>query len=190
MTLTEHIERFVGQIAEAWSTDEGGKKLPFMVVRTASGPVPACCTYSTLGISDVPLSSSASRKTIRQEFCIVVRNDQQRLGVAGILQQVGLMTLASETAVLRGQLIGPFGELFVGSKMEALYAAIPVYFPRGFAQCDDERLGSVVFTWLVPISSQEARFTQELGWQRLEDAFMERNPDLANVFRDELKLCS
>jgi hypothetical protein len=51
---------------------------------------------------------------------------------------------------------------------EAFYAAIPVYFPDGFANYREEDR-DVVMVWLVPISGTEAEFVHEHGWNRFED---------------------
>lgn len=64
------------------------------------------------------------------------------------------------------------------SKMEALYAAIPVYLPNDFGQFDD-----VVITWLVPVSRSEAEFVAARGWPAFEERMIDVDPDLTDVDR-------
>lgn len=48
------------------------------------------------------------------------------------LAQVSQMALDSKTAFLRGDVIGPYGQFFDDSNLEAPYVTIPGYFPDSF----------------------------------------------------------
>ena len=69
--------------------------------------------------------------------------------------------------------------------MEALYAAIPLYFSDEFASFrEGDR--EVVMVWLVPVSRTEAEFVRTHGWGRFEDELTRTNPDLLDVHREPL----
>lgn len=176
--LAEHLERFLGQIDVGWSRDADGFELPFQVVRFAPGTLSGCVALSTLGLSSTALTSRGSGKAIRQELMMIVPERLREGPVPGLLQQVGLDVLASGSALLRGDVFGPLGSLFAMSKMEALYAAIPVYLPNDFGQFDD-----VVITWLVPVSRSEAEFVAARGWPAFEERMIDVDPDLTDVDR-------
>jgi hypothetical protein len=62
MSLTDHLESFLGEIDEAWKSDEG-----IRVLRFRDQPVERMSTYVTLGLSDHVLPMSGER-TVRQEL--------------------------------------------------------------------------------------------------------------------------
>ena len=187
-TLVEHIEHHLGPIQEGWAEQSDGRELPFQVVRTLRGPLPGTDAYLTLGMSNSPLPSPRSDKRVRQELVMAVRATEISLGVPSVLQQVASEALSLGRPLLRGEVMGPRGAMFPGSEMEALYAAIPVYFADSFSSCDIDGLGTVVFCWLVPISREEAQFVRHCGWERFEDRLVEENPDLVDVFRRSMNM--
>src|SRR5262249_44332691 len=144
--LITHLEAHLGQIQGGWQRDPDKRKLLFQIVRFAHGPVPGTKALTTLGLSNHPLKSRVSEKIIRCELVMLVRNGSKSL--PGILQQVAMEMLQSRFAVLRGDVLGPRGPLVDGSKMQALYASNPVYFPETFAACRSESLGTIIFIWL------------------------------------------
>lgn len=176
--LVEHLERFLGEVDVGWSKDADGFGLPFQVVRFAPGAMARCAVFSTLGLSTTPLRSRHSGKSIRHEFMMIVPERLSEGPVPGLLQQVGLDVVASGSALLRGDVLGPRGPLFAMSKMEALYAAIPVYLPDEFGQFED-----VVIVWLVPVSRSEADFVATRGWPAFERRLIDVDPDLTDVDR-------
>ena len=112
--------------------------------------------------------------------------DRLREGpLPALLQQVGMEVIAGGRPVLRGEVIGPRGALVAGSEMEALYAALPVYFPDDFAvyEADD---ANVAIVWLVPISAGEASYVSSYGWKAFEDRLVECDPDLTDIYRAPL----
>ncbi len=176
--LVGHLERFLGEIELGWSKDADGFNLPFQVVRFTPGVLSGCSVFSTLGLSSTPLPSRRSGKPVRHEFMMIVPERLREGPVPGLLQQVGLDVLASGSALLRGDVVGPRGPLFSMSTMEALYAAIPVYLPDEFGQFEN-----VVIVWLVPVSRSEADFVASRGWPAFEDRLVDVDPDLTDVDR-------
>ena len=102
---------------------------------------------------------------------------------AGLLFQLAAGLIAHGRGLLRGEVIGPRGPLFGSGPMTALYAAIPVYLPEGFAICDTGTV-TVVMTWLVPITDAEADYVRTHGWSAFEEALVTEDPDLVNLSRN------
>jgi hypothetical protein len=189
-TLIDHFEDLLGPIETGWQTNERGERTLFQVVRFGRGPVQDSITFATLGLSNAALTDPESGKRIRHELVITVPPTLSVSNVPGILQQAAEESLAAGRPYLCGEVIGPRGPLFEGTRMEALYVASPVYFPDSFAYFESPVLGTVVLAWLVPITAREARFVYERGWDAFEDKLVERDPDLVNIYRDEVPLGS
>jgi hypothetical protein len=184
--LVEHYERHFGEIDRGWDRDADGRKAPFQVVRFSSGSEPGTVAFATLGLWRYPLDGPA--KSIRHELLMIIPDGLRESGAAPrILHQVAMEALESGKPLLRGDVIGPRGGLFENSRMQALYAAIPVYLPDDFAGFTEEgKEGAIV--WLVPISPAEAHFVAHFGWNRFEDLLVSGDPDLTDVFRPEVSL--
>lgn len=180
------LESHLGEIDYGWSQDGNGQKLPFQIVKYKNGPFPGTVTYSTLGLSNVPLVSPVSEKQIRQELVFVAYSAFGDKNIPGILQQLGLMALKRKRAFLRGDVIGPSGNMFADSKIEAVYVSIPVYFPDSFEAYHDEEKTPIIQCWLVPITAREAEFIKAIGWNRFEDLLESINPDLIDFERDSI----
>jgi Suppressor of fused protein (SUFU) len=188
MGLIEHLEGYLGEIEGGWSRDADGDDMPFEVARFPRGSGRGTISFATLGLSRYPLQSW-SGKEIRHELLMIVPDSLREGPVPGLLQQIGMEALGSARPVLRGEVIGPRGELITGSPMEALYAAIPVHFPDDFAvyEGDDE---SVAVVWLVPISAREASYVKRHGWRAFEDLLAELDPDLTDLSRPSMRVDS
>lgn len=187
-SLVDHLESHLGRIEVGWSESDEGEPLPFQVVRFSGGPVEGCRVFSTLGLSRYPLLSRVSHKMIRHELVLLARRGFGDKNLPGLLQQLGLECLKDNTAYLRGDVIGPRGVLFDGSTLQALYVAMPAYFPDSFASFQPAEGEAVVMVWLVPISAGEALFVRERGWQSFEDALLRYDPDLSDFTRPPLSL--
>ena len=107
--------------------------------------------------------------------------------VVSLLHQVGTMALGSRRALLRGDVIGPAGALVPESELTALYVTMPVYFPTEFGTYTAPD-GDVVIAWLVPITTREADFISDQGWDRFEDQLAEQDPDLIDFQRSAISL--
>lgn len=184
MSLVEHLERYLGEIDAGWSRDADGNEMPFQIVRFPRGSGSGTISFATLGLSRYPLRST-SGKEIRQELLMIIPDDLRDGPIPGLLQQIGKEELAVGRPLLRGEAIGPRGELIPGSAMEAMYAAIPVYLPDDFAVYEGDD-GQVAVVWLVPISADEAIYVRTHGWRAFEDRLVENDPDLTDFFRPSL----
>jgi len=185
-TVLDHLEAFAGIVSRGWQVDADKNKLPFQVVQTKGGPYPDTTTISTLGLSDFPLPSHkghADPKMIRHELLMIVPSDAIPPNIVGIIQQVGLEAIRRGTAYLRGELIGPRGELFPGYEPKALFVESPVYFPEEFWQLAADNVGDVVFAWLVPLLDDEVRCLTTQGLPALESRLESENPDLVDYTR-------
>ena len=186
MGLPQHLEKFLGPIQGGWSHDADGRKMPFAVVDFAGGPRPGTATFSTLGLSKIPLHAQMEGMHVYQELVIVVPGSLRVGPVPGILQQIGQEAIAKGQALPRGTVIGPRGPLFSKApRMEAFYAATPVCFPDQFAMYREQDR-NVVMVWLIPISAAEAEFVRARGWSQFEDELTRANPDLIDVEREPL----
>ncbi|NOU68829.1 hypothetical protein GC096_32945 [Paenibacillus sp. LMG 31461] len=157
---TDFLEKHMGKIQYGWTSNESNQKLPFQIVKYAGGPFSGTVSYSTLGLSNEELRSSVSGKQIRQELIFTSYAFHGDNNIPGILQQIGQQALKNKTAFLRGDVIGPYGQLFDKSELEALYVTCPVYFPDEFQTYTTENKTSIVQSWIVPITSKEGTIAQ------------------------------
>lgn len=74
----------------------------------------------------------------------------------------------------------------VGSRFAYLYAALPVYYDDDFNSVVVENGDSVAIVWLVPITSGEAQFVAERGWEKFEQELIKRDPDLMDMNRETI----
>jgi hypothetical protein len=186
--MIEHLEGHFGPIEVGWSKDADGVAMPFQVVRMPARSLEGHCAFATLGLGTHPLRSPLSGKLIRHELLFVAPRGFGDRSIPGLLQQVGLDALRRGQAYLRGDVIGPRGQLFQGSEMQAFYVAMPAYFPDSLATYKPPRGEEVVVAWLVPISMQEATYIRMKGWEAFEDALSRLDPDLANPLRHGMSL--
>jgi hypothetical protein len=179
-----HLETYLGEIQEGWEKDASGNALPFQVVRFARVPKLGTEALATLGLSNHALASRLSGKIIRCELVMLAGDGSKRL--PAMLQQVAMELIESHSALLRGDVLGPRGTLLAGSKMQALYASNPTYLPEPFAACQHEKLGTILFIWLIAITEDEAHFVKREGWGAFETLLEARDPDLSDLFRDSI----
>lgn len=187
MALVEHLERFLGPIEAGWSQDADGTKMPFQIVRFAGGSGPGTVSFSTLGLSRIPLHSSVSGKEIRHELLVLTPDSLRDGPLPALIHQVAMIAVHSGHAFLRGDVVGPRGPLVPGSTLEAIYVAMPAYFPDEFASCE-ENGDPVAIAWLVPISAREADYAARNGWSAFEDRLVDADPDLTDFGRASLPL--
>lgn len=185
MSLPSHLEAYLGPIEAGWQKNADGAEMPFQVARFAKGSGEGTISFATLGLSNHALDGKT--KKIHQELLMIMPETLRDGPVPGILQQVGAAALSSNRALLRGDILGPRGQLFPNSSMEALYVSIPVYLPDEFAVYAQGR-NEIVMAWLVPISGSEARFAHKHGWREFEDRLAEIDPDLTDAYRQPVPL--
>ena len=186
--LVQHLEGHLGQMSSGWSRDATGKKLPFHVGLFDDGPIAGTGGLVTLGISNELLRLGTGARTGRQELVMLYRHGASYRNLPGILQQVGMRALHDRRCYLRGEVIGPNGPLADGSKLEALYVAVPVYLPDSFHVFRPTVGDPVVMAWLVPITASEAHFVGKHGWEAFEHQLLEEDPDLLNMTRESMAL--
>jgi hypothetical protein len=170
MMVIEHLECHCGPIVEGWTSDADGNDAPFQIVKMRGGPIDGSIAFSTLGLSNIPLRSPApkSSKLIRHELVMLARHEVPA-NLPAVLQQVAAEAIGNGLAYLRGDVLGPRGLLFHGTTLEALYVSMPVYFGDAFASVRTEKLGEVIFAWLIPITRSEANYVVSNGWDRFEE---------------------
>lgn len=185
-SFTVFLENHLGEIEYGWSKGGDGQKLPFQIVKFSRGPFAETVTYTTLGLSNEKLISPVSNKRVRQELVFISYKSVGDLNIPAIMQQVALSMLKNKKALLRGDVIGPHGDLFTGSELEALYVTLPVYFPDSFKTFIDSVDTPIVMSWIVPITPKEASFISADGWDRFESILEEVNPDLIDFKRKSI----
>ncbi|MBP9892777.1 MAG: suppressor of fused domain protein [Planctomycetes bacterium] len=184
--LVEHIEQYCGKIRGGWALDENGDKAPFQVIQTEGGPNPEAQTICTLGLSNFRLASRQTEKSIRHELLLLLRKNLEPSNLPALVQQVGLEALTRGSAYLRGEVLGPRTSLTENSTTAAFYVAQPVYFPDGFHSFTRDDGEQVVFAWLAPITTVEAKFIAKHGWEHFEDELLKQNPDLIDFNRSSM----
>lgn len=175
------LERYLGIIQQGWKHDTDGNAMTFQLIQCKQGMLPNVITYGTLGLSHHLFQG------IRQELFIMVDENENQSFFPSILHQVAMMAYSTHRPFLRGEVIGPYGPMIPDSKMEAFYVAAPTYLPDEFHIYEDGTPPPIVQVWLVPISSSEANYVQEHGWDAFEDLLVEKQPDLLSFMRDEVK---
>ncbi len=186
MHLVEHLEQYCGPIVEGWKTDPDGNPRPYQIVRLQNGPVQGTTTYSTLGLSEIPLRSQWTGDVVRLELLMVARKNAVPRNLPAVLQQVADEAVSRNSAYLRGEVIGPRGSLFDHSTMTALLVCNAAYFPEGFETCVVPHLGRVIMAWLVPITQDEAVYVTGQGWDKFEALLIRDNPDLLDFQRPSI----
>ncbi|MGO1052103.1 suppressor of fused domain protein [Crossiella sp. CA198] len=189
MNLIAHLESRLGPIRHGWRTDPDGGPMPFTIVQCDGGALPGVTTFATVGLSDKHLRSRVSGKGIHQELLISVPSEQADGPFPAMLQQIAAGLLAEDTALLRGDVLGPHGPILPGSLLEAFYAAGPVHHDDDFAVVEpgaDGQPFGIVLVWLIPISRGEAEFVASQGWTAFETQLERVQPDLIDPRRTQL----
>jgi hypothetical protein len=190
MGLIEHLEARLGLITGGWSKDSDGRPREFRVAAFANGTISGVESFSTIGLSRYDLVSPRSGRKLRLELLAGERGGPGTEYLPGLVGQVADELLASGRALLRGDVIGPRGPLVPESRMEAWYAAAPVYYDDGFAGVDLDDGHRAAIVWIVPISRREAQFVSANGWREFENELIKYDPDLLDLHRDELPLAN
>lgn len=208
--LVAHFERFLGPSASGWMRSNTGELLPFQVVRWSRGPDVGSVVYSTLGLSRTVMDSGCDApRQVRQELVMMVTKSLPAEYVLAVFVDAVSVTVRTGRALARGDVLGPVPPVspagggagltalpapgrprssIWGSEMSALYVADPVYLPDEFARVGVDDGPEVRMAWLVPITSAEARFVREHGWEEFEELLADQDPDLVDVFRVPVRL--
>ena len=184
--LVEHLEKHLGRIEKGWDRTPDRDDIPFQVIACRGGAHAGVRAFSTLGLSSQGLRSAVSEKVIHQELFLAVPETFGEANLPALLQQVGLEAIEANLAYLRGDVIGPRGPLLDGKTFEALYVAMPVYFPDSFGACRLSDSVTVVIAWLIPITKREAAFVARQGWGAFEDRLVRTDPNLFDLDRGSI----
>ncbi|MEV0718774.1 suppressor of fused domain protein [Asanoa sp. NPDC050611] len=184
--LIEHLESYLGTIAGG---SRGDDTTPAGVQVAFFGPdVPfaGVTTVVTVGLWRRHLTV-AGAGAVHQELMMHVPNDDYPARAAGLLFQVAGELVRRQAGLRHGQVIGPAGPVFPGSRMTALVATNPGYLPESFAVCRTESV-PIVLTYLLPLTGGEAGVVRERGLPALERLFVAEDPDLTDPGRPEVRL--
>jgi len=183
--IVAHLESRLGRIVGGWRGQASKTPVNVDVVEFSRPPFPEVRAFATIGLSRMPLRSRQSKKMIRQELLWMHRSGTDAPDVFGLL--CGVVSLCAKGhALLRGDVVElgrPFG---AESRLSALYATQPAYFPDDFAVCKLESGEPCVVVWLFGVTSREAEFARKEGWDRFEQLLLEQDPDLLDLRRSEL----
>jgi hypothetical protein len=184
MSVVEHLERYLGPIAEGWSLRDSDTGI--QVVRFADKPDPGVATLTTLGLSRHTLDMPRDR-TVRQELLMVIGSEADATAAAAALLSLAVPLAATHRALLRGEVVGPGNPVIEESPMNAWYVTRPTIFPDGLATYVGSEPPTVV-VWMIPIYPEEAAYARAKGWSAFEDRFEALQPDLFNLQRHALPL--
>jgi hypothetical protein len=182
--LPDHLELYLGEMSGGVAVHPRAANIHLQVARFDKA-LPGAAVFATLGLSHLRLHSAGSGKVIRQELVMGIGSVSAQALVPGIIEQVADRALATGHALLRGEVIGPWGPIFPGSKVSALYVAPPPYLPDGFAICKAP-FGEIVFAWLLPVYENEAEWIRKNGWRAFESLIVEGRPALLDPDRPPL----
>jgi Suppressor of fused protein (SUFU) len=183
--LVEHLERFLGPIEGGAGADDAIQPRVNAVRFAPDVPFTGVTTWTTLGLSNHHLQQPSGG--LHQELVMHVPTAPQPANVAAVLLQVAGELIARGRGLARGEVLGPRGPLFADTGLTGLVATSPAYLPDGFAVCDTPAV-PVVLTWLVPLTTDEARFAHAHGWRALEKIFIAQDPDVTDLGRPSVRL--
>ena len=186
--LIDHLERRLGQLTSGWkgAVREG---LPTVNVGCFTGGVFTDTTgYATVGLSRVPLHRPGHEGHLFLEFIAAEHGpDDVALSMfPRALEFVVSRCLDTREAVLRGNVLNLPEDIVQGSRFTSLYAAVPVYYDVDFKSVVVENGDSVAIVWLIPVTSDEAQFVVDRGWDQFEDELLKRDPDLMAMTREAI----
>jgi hypothetical protein len=164
------------------STDSNGDRLPFQIVRFAGVPVEGATTFTTLGLSRVPLQDLDGR-SFHQELIFGCHKRFESWNIPALLQQLGHQALSAGRVFLRGESVGPRGPLFPSSSLEGIYFALPVYWPDDLSVFKPGADGAIQMSWALPVFPSELDLVRRHGCSQFEDVLSAEDPDLLDLTR-------
>jgi hypothetical protein len=186
--LVTHLERRLGQISISWSGQPQEALPRFNVGGFTGGVFADTASYATLGLSKVPLHHPDHERHFFLEFVASQHGEVKSSSdfFLLILDYMWSRCIDSRQAVLRGDVVELPSDLVINSRFTALYVALPVYFDDEFQSVAIENGQKVAIVWLVPITTGEAKFIADYGWQRFEQLLSEQDPDLMDRDRPSI----
>src|SRR4051794_13670074 len=128
--LVDHMEKYLETIQRGWKASPDGYPMKFQIVECLGGRISQARVFSTLGLSDFPLRSSVSEKTIRQELLIAVPESFGRRNIPPVLQQLGSTAIDRGFAFLRGEVVERSNPIVSGKPFYGFYTSIPITLPE------------------------------------------------------------
>jgi len=186
--LIDHLEHRLGPLTNGWKgvTRQG---MPTVNVAYFTGGIFTDTTsYATVGLSRVPLHAAGSNRHLFLEFIAAEHGpDDASLSMfPRALEFVVSRCFDTREAVLRGDIVTLPEGVIRGSRFTSLYAALPVYYDEEFKSVIVENGDAVGIAWLIPVTSGEAKFVAEHGWDQFEGELLKRNPDLMDLNREAI----
>lgn len=178
-----HVEAHLGRIDPGvgyWRFPLAGNWL--QVVAFRNQPRPGAVTLCSLGLWHHELRSPTGH--VRQEVLLACDDRLTADGrLACLFPCVGEAVLANGLAPAPGQIFGPLGPVIAEvSPLEWLLCLPPRPFPPSFAVCEGTE-PPTRFTWLVPISAQEAGEVRGGNLASLERRWEQEEVDLLDWHR-------
>lgn len=180
--IVEHVESILGPIDEGWRDERSESGI--VAVRSRGQPYESASTYLTLGLSRHVLAM-ASGRDVRQEFLFTADNRFEGAHIASFLQSFAEFVATEHRALLRGEVIGPSEPVIPGTRLNAVYAAIPVLHDKRLRTFEGTQ-PPTVFVWIIPIHDEEADFVRERGWEAFEDRLEAAEVDLCDLERESV----
>jgi hypothetical protein len=181
--VLRHLRAHLGEIAVRYSTHADGRPMRFEVLGFKDHPRRGATTFVTFGLCALELP--VQNGFVREELVLATWDRFLVQDIPALLLMVAGTIADRQTAVIRGQVLGPRGPIFPGSTASALYFTPPPYFPESF-----DYLASTVpptlFAGVVPLTREETEMVGELGWNRFEDEIGRQNPDLLDLARPSM----
>ena len=160
MTLPEHIEHYLGEIAHGFkSNDDNG----INVVVFPNIPEKKLTTYTTLGLSHFDIGYKS-----KFELVFVSSNQEEQNNIANMLMWLANLIIKESRPVLCGEIVYLPQAISNNTKMNCLLVYTPFYFEPDF-QVAETPNGNVVFPLLIPIYLEEAKLIQEKGIESFEN---------------------
>ncbi len=181
-TLREHVERFCGGEPQCSFRDED---TALIVAKWVDAPAPGLDAWLTVGLSRYRLRQPCSGTLVRQELLCCCSAEWSHLRWEEVLLSIAGRVVASEKALMRGQLLGPAGPLFPEEPdltVTALLCTPPAFFADDFAEYgppDDVTL----FVELIPVTNVECERVSSEGWSWFFSAADQGQIDILDLTR-------
>lgn len=179
--VLRHLRAHLGEVAHRWKALADGRPMRFEVLAFQGKPFRGATTFVTLGLSAQSFALQRADRA-REELVMSVWDRFAEHDVPGLLHHLAVGIADRDTAVLRGQVIGPSGPIFPGSQLSAIYFTPPPYFPETFDYLPST-VPPTLLVGVVPVWSSEVEIISEIGWSRFEDSLAHQNPDLLDLDR-------
>ena len=183
--LVDHLESRLGRMQGGWAVDLGTSEKGVTVGLFEGGRLAGVRSFATIGLSEHPVVARNSGRELRMELigCSYGGSGGDYGPWPGILDHLAKMGVETGQAILRGDIIRLPGEMASGSRLNALYATLPVYFDDSFSSVEIGSGRQAAVVWLLPIGAAEADLIQKSGWRAFESVLESGDPDLLDLKR-------